>query len=103
MNVNSYFVYILTNTYNSVLYVGVSNDIERRVFEHKSKSNKGFTSKYNVYKLVYLEEFELIESAISREKQIKKYSRFKKTELIERANPNWNELQVNGNILNHKI
>jgi putative endonuclease len=94
MKVNSYYVYILTNSNNSVLYVGVTNDLERRKFEHKAKLNEGFTKKYNIYKLIYFEEFDLIESAIAREKQIKKYSRFKKSELINKVNPDWNELVV---------
>jgi putative endonuclease len=68
----------MTNTYNKVLYTGVTNDLERRCYEHKHKIVKGFTQKYNVDKLVYFEKFDFIDLAISREKQIKGYSRAKK-------------------------
>ena len=74
MKLNLYYVYILTNTYNKVLYTGVTNDLVRRCYEHKSKIVKGFTQKYNVDKLVYFEIFDSIELAIKREKQIKGYS-----------------------------
>jgi putative endonuclease len=76
-----YYVYILTNAYNKVLYTGVTNDLERRCYEHKQKIVKGFTQKYNVNKLVYFEKFDFIDLAISREKQIKGYSRAKKLHL----------------------
>jgi putative endonuclease len=77
-------VYILTNASNTVLYVGVTNDLKRRCYEHKQKRIKGFTKKYNIDKLIYFEEFDLIESAIAREKQIKGYSRAKKMHLLNR-------------------
>ena len=89
-----YYVYILTNSYNTVLYTGVTNDLERRCNEHKQKKIKGFTQKYNVDKLVYFEEYEFIDLAIAREKQIKKYSRAKKEELIKHFNEDWKELYV---------
>ena len=87
-----YYVYILTNKSNNVLYIGVTNDINRRVYEHKSMLIEGFTKKYNLDKLVYLEETDSIESAILREKQLKKWRREKKITLIESLNPQWEEL-----------
>ncbi|TAL73664.1 MAG: GIY-YIG nuclease family protein, partial [Bacteroidetes bacterium] len=75
MKIYLYYVYILTNVNRTVLYIGVTNDLIRRCFEHKQKKIKGFTQKYNVNKLVYFEQFDLVESAITREKQIKGYSR----------------------------
>jgi putative endonuclease len=77
-----YYVYILTNKRNNVLYTGVTNDLQRRVYEHREKLVPGFTNKYNVYKLVYYEETGLIEVAIQREKQIKGGSRQKKLNMI---------------------
>ncbi len=89
---NKYYVYILTNKSNSVLYTGVTNDLKRRVKEHISVLNKGFTYKYNVKKLVYFELYIDVSDAIKREKQIKSYSRIKKINLIESLNPQWLEL-----------
>ncbi|HLW39987.1 MAG TPA: GIY-YIG nuclease family protein [Brumimicrobium sp.] len=88
----TYFVYILTNKNNKTLYVGVTNNLTRRVFEHKNKLNKGFTEKYNINKLVYFETFQWINEAIKREKQLKRYPRLRKDTLISEANPNWDEL-----------
>ena len=85
------FVYILFNKSDGVLYTGVTSDLVKRVFEHKSKVIKGFTQKYNVDKLGYYEVFEDIEQAILREKQIKAGSRKKKIELIESINPEWRD------------
>jgi putative endonuclease len=85
-------VYILTNKWNKVLYVGVTNDLQRRVIEHKEKTQKGFTGRYNIDKLVYYEVAGSIESAILREKQIKGGSRRDKIELIELINPEWRDL-----------
>jgi putative endonuclease len=68
-----YYTYILSNTHKTVVYIGVTNNIERRVHEHKTKFNKGFTNKYNCDRLVYYEEFGWIQDAIAREKRIKKY------------------------------
>lgn len=87
-----YFVYIMTNLSNTVLYTGVTNNIKRRVYEHKSKVVSGFTYKYNVIKLVYYEIFNSIEDAINREKQIKAGPRRKKIVLINSVNPKWNDL-----------
>ena len=87
-----YFIYILTNKYNNVLYTGVTNDLRRRVYEHKMRFVKGFTQKYNVDKLVYYEECGEVKSAIAREKQIKGGSRQKKIDLITNMNSEWNDL-----------
>ncbi len=92
MNHNYYYVYILTNSNNRVLYTGVTNDLKRRVYEHKEKLVKGFTKKYNVSKLVYYEVCEDIYGAISKEKQIKAGSRKKKIELINSVNEEWKDL-----------
>ena len=96
MKINIYYIYILTNKNNTVLYTGVTNDLVRRCHEHKIKLNKGFTEKYNVDKLVLYEVFDYIELAIKREKQIKGYSRSKKDALIDKVNPNRDELYNNG-------
>ena len=89
----TYFVYILTNKTNKVLYVGVTNNLEKRVFEHKNNiSEKSFTATYNVHKLVYFEETSDINSALNREKQIKAGSRQKKLDLINKVNPEWKDL-----------
>ena len=94
MKLHLYYVYILTTRNNTVLYTGVTNDLKRRVFEHKSGLNEGFTKKYHVHKLVYFEIFDYVELAIAREKQIKGYSREKKIKLIESVNSEWKELDV---------
>ena len=82
----------MTNFKNTVLYTGVTNDLQRRVSEHKSGSIPGFTQKYNCKKLVYYESFSDIEQAIRREKLIKEYRREKKMQLIEELNPEWKDL-----------
>jgi len=89
-----YYVYIMTNPSYTALYTGITGDLPRRVYEHKGKSIKGFTTKYNVNKLVYYEVFNDAENAIFREKQIKAGSRRKKIELIERMNPEWHDLSA---------
>jgi putative endonuclease len=89
--VRDHFVYILGSK-SGVLYVGVTNDLTRRLFEHKQKLIEGFTSKYNVSRLIYFETFENIADAIAREKQIKGWRRSKKTALIEAMNPTWLDL-----------
>ena len=91
MSKRSYYVYVLSN-YSKTLYVGLTNDLERRVWEHKSKLVEGFTKKYNVTKLIYSEECGEIEEAIAREKEIKGWRRDKKVALIETSNPLWEEL-----------
>ena len=87
-----YYIYIMTNKRNSVIYTGVTNDLKRRVYEHKEKLVEGFTKKYNITKLVYYEIFKDIENAILREKQIKGGSRQKKTELVSSMNKEWRDL-----------
>jgi putative endonuclease len=91
---NEYFVYILTNKSNKVLYTGVTNNLERRMFEHKNKMINGFTKKYNLTKLVYLEETSDVGSALEREKQLKNWHRKWKIKLIADFNPEWKDLSV---------
>lgn len=86
------FVYFMTNTTNSVLYVGVTNSLKRRVWEHSEGSGSAFTRKYNCKKLVYYEVFQDIEDAIVREKQIKHFKRVWKDELVAAVNPEWRDL-----------
>ncbi len=88
----TYFVYMITNKSNKVVYIGVTNDLQRRVYEHKEKMITGFSQKYNTTKLVYFEEFTDIKEAILREKEIKKWRREKKDNLINTLNPKWLEL-----------
>jgi putative endonuclease len=92
MKTHNYYIYIMTNKNNTVLYTGVTNDLRRRIYEHKNKLRKGFTKKFNIDKLVYFEHFPDIQLAIRREKQIKGGSRAKKIELIESDNPEWKDL-----------
>ena len=90
---HTYYVYILTNP-SRVLYVGVTNDLQRRVWEHKQGIFKGFTTKYGLKELVYFEAFGNIRAAIAREKQIKGWLRARKTKLISSANPSWKDLSA---------
>ena len=92
MEEREYYIYIATNFTNTVLYTGVTNGLARRMEEHRIKYKKGFTSKYNVNKLVYYEVFEDIEDAIIREKQIKAGSRQKKLDLIKSMNPDFEDI-----------
>ncbi|MGD1714904.1 GIY-YIG nuclease family protein [Dapis sp. BLCC M172] len=89
-----YYIYIMTNKRNTVLYTGVTNDLIRRVYEHKSKLVEGFTKKYNINKLVYFEMYENPSEAIAREKQIKAGSRQKKINLINSMNLEWKDLYL---------
>lgn len=91
---NDYYVYILTNKTNTTLYIGMTNDLKRRMYEHKNKIIPGFTEKYNVNKLVYYEKTTDVKSAIQREKNIKKWNRDWKLELIKKTNPNFNDLSL---------
>jgi len=93
-NENQYYVYILTNKGNKVLYIGVTNNLERRIFEHKKKLIEGFTKKYNLTKLVYYEATEDIYSALEREKQLKNWHRDWKINLIKNFNPMWKDLGI---------
>ncbi|HXY74149.1 MAG TPA: GIY-YIG nuclease family protein [Dehalococcoidales bacterium] len=86
------YVYLLANKHNNVLYTGVTNDLMRRVYEHKSKLVAGFTQKYNIDRLVYYEVCSDIVTAIEREKQIKGWSRKKKNDLVNALNPSWDDL-----------
>ena len=90
----NFYVYILTNRKNGVLYTGLTNELERRIGEHKNKILKGFTYKYNVDKLVYFEEFETYEEAFLRERRLKKWKRDWKINLIVKENPNWTDLSA---------
>ncbi|GAB4392447.1 MAG: GIY-YIG nuclease family protein [Gammaproteobacteria bacterium] len=90
-----YYVYLLTNKHHNVLYVGVTNHLIRRTYEHKDKVQKSFTCKYNVNRLIYYEVYNDIFSAIAREKQIKKWNRRKKEALINQFNPLWLDLYDN--------
>ena len=87
-----YYVYIITNIVNTVLYIGVTNDLVRRIWEHKQGAVNGFSKQYNLFKLIYYETTDSIESAILREKQLKKWRRQKKDDLIRRFNEDWHDL-----------
>jgi len=89
-----YFVYILANWNDSVLYIGVTNNLERRLYEHRNGLADGFTRKYNVHKLVYYEYTNEAYSAIAREKQLKGWNRAKKNALIAKMNPEWRDLSA---------
>ena len=87
-----YFIYIMSNNSNSTLYVGVTNNLERRVQEHRTPDNKSFTTRYHCHKLVYYEEYSSIDEAIAREKQIKSWKRARKDKMIDIMNPSRNNL-----------
>ena len=88
----SYYVYILTNWNNRVMYIGMTNDLERRLYEHKNSLVDGFTKKYHVHKLVYYEQTTDVHAAIAREKQLKGLLRAKKNAIVETMNPEWKDL-----------
>ena len=90
----TYYVYILTNEYNDVMYIGVTNDLKRRVYEHKTGLIDGFTKRYRVHKLVYTESCNDVYAAIEREKQLKRWRREKKNALVEAVNPEWKEIEL---------
>jgi putative endonuclease len=92
MKTHEYSTYILSNKSNTTFYIGVTSELENRVWQHKNKVYDGFTSKYEINKLVYYEEYQWIHDAIAREKQLKGGSRQKKIDLIIAANPGWNDL-----------
>ena len=92
MLTRTYFVYLLASKKNGTLYCGVTNDLARRVWQHRQESVDGFTSKYHVHRLVWFETHNDIGFAITREKQIKKWKRAWKTELIQHENPEWHDL-----------
>jgi len=92
MSTGKYYVYLLTNWNDKVMYVGVTNNLEKRIYEHKNKLVKGFTERYNVCKLVYYEESNDIMAAIEREREIKKWRIEKKDYLVKQANSEWKDL-----------
>ena len=90
----NFYVYILTNDYDNVMYIGVTNDLARRLSEHKSGTIEGFTKRYHVHKLVYYERFDDIRAAIVREKELKGWTRTRKNALVEAVNPEWREMEI---------
>jgi len=92
MKIHLFFVYILSTKNNKVLYIGVTNDLKLRIEQHRNHVNSGFTSMYNVEKLVYFELFDFVKDAIRREKQLKEWRREWKNILIEKENPQWRDL-----------
>jgi len=90
----TFYVYILSNKNRNVLYTGVTNNLARRLHEHKSGLNEGFTKRYNVHNLVYYEEFTNIREAIHREKMVKKKPRIRKRALVSKMNPTWRDLSL---------
>lgn len=91
---HNYYVYIITNNRNTVLYIGITNDIKRRMYEHKNKIVRGFTSKYDLHKLVYFQQFTKPIEAIEYEKKLKGYLRIGKEKLIFEFNPKWEDLST---------
>ena len=89
-----YYVYLLANWNNKVIYAGITSDLQKRIYEHKHKLVKGFTEKYNVNKLVYYEETTDVHDALAREKEIKKWRREKKDNLVKTMNPAWRDLSL---------
>ena len=87
----NFYIYIVASS-SKTLYIGLTNSLQRRIFEHKEKLIDGFSKKYSCESLVYYEHYDYIEDAINREKQLKKWNRNKKIKLIEKDNPNWNDL-----------
>ena len=92
MHNHYYYIYIITNYTNRVIYTGMTSNLSKRIWEHRRKEVPGFTAKYNVTKLIYFEETGDVMSAFEREKQIKGWTRAKKIKLIETINPNWRDL-----------
>ena len=91
---HSYWVYVLTNRWNGTLYIGVTNDLKRRIWEHKTGVIPGFPKQYGLRRLIYLEEFRDVRRAIDREKQLKGWNRQRKLELLETGNPDWKDLSA---------
>jgi putative endonuclease len=98
---HQYYLYIITNKTNGTLYIGVTNDLERRMFEHKNKLVEGFSKKYDLTKLVYFESFQYINDAIKREKNMKKWKRQWKIDLIEIDNFNWVDLSKDWRVFDY--
>ena len=93
MNEKQFYVYILTNWNNKVLYVGITSNLKKRLYEHQNQLEDGFTKKYNLFKLIYFETVKEVRSAITREKQIKGWRRSKKDDLVTQMNPEWKDLR----------
>jgi putative endonuclease len=93
MHIKIYYVYMMANPHDTVVYIGVTSDLFKRAHQHRSKLSKGFTSKYNCTKLVYYEIFDFVDLAIRREKQMKNLRRTQKFDLVSRFNPTWRDLQ----------
>jgi putative endonuclease len=91
-NIYQFYVYILSNKKNGTLYIGMTNDLERRMFEHKHKIIDGFTKRYGLDKLIYFEQFQFVNDAIKREKRLKNWNRQWKIDMIEKENKDWNDL-----------
>lgn len=91
---HNYYVYVVSSNNKKTIYIGVTSNLEKRVYEHKHKLIRGFTSKYNCVNLVFYEDYNDIYLAISREKQLKKWVRRKKDRLIEKINPDWRDLSI---------
>ncbi|MEM1137414.1 MAG: GIY-YIG nuclease family protein [Bacteroidota bacterium] len=91
-SVHQYYLYLISNKFNGTLYIGVTNDLERRIFEHTNELIQGFSKKYSLNKLVYFETYQYINDAIKREKRMKKWKRQWKIKLFEENNPNWKDL-----------
>ena len=89
-----YYVYFLTNWNNKVMYIGVTGNLRRRIYEHKNELVDGFTKRYHIHKLVYLEQTSDVNAALEREKQLKKWTRAKKNRLVETVNPEWNDISA---------
>ena len=89
-----YYVYFLTNWNNKVMYIGVTGNLRRRIYEHKNELVDGFTKRYHIHKLVYFEQTSDVNAALEREKQLKKWTRAKKNRLVETANPEWNDISA---------
>ena len=96
-----YSVYILTNNTDSVMYIGVTNNLNRRLLEHKNEQMEGFTKKYHLHKLVYFENYSEINDAIAREKQLKGWTREKKNQLVKSKNPNWDDWGDGTSLVSH--
>jgi putative endonuclease len=92
MGQRSYWVYILASRIGGTLYIGITNDLVRRVYQHRGRQTRGFTKRYDVNRLVYFEQYDDPENAIHREKRLKKWKRTWKIQLIEKDNPNWDDL-----------
>ena len=90
----NYYVYILTNDWGNVMYIGMTSNLERRLYEHKHELADGFTKRYHVHKLVYYEQTNDAYSAVTRERQLKGWTRKRKDALVEAVNPNWEDLSI---------